>query len=175
MLLERDLIGPTQSQSIIDLIQSLFVLELVQPSKTIWVGSAWISDIQLFDNRGLQYKSLEPDWPADMISLSNVLLALAKRGIQIVIITRDDEVNQNFLNKINLNKSEDMIVDIILRDEFHEKGLLSDSYEITGSMNFTYNGIMINDERVIYRCDKNKIAERQIVMWDKYGDELNGN
>lgn len=175
MLLERDLIGPTQSQSIIDLIQSLLVLELIQPSKTIWVGSAWISDIQLFDNRGLQYKSLEPDWPADMISLSKVLLALAKRGIQIVIITRDDEVNHNFLNKIKLNKSEDMKVDIILRDEFHEKGLLSDSYEITGSMNFTYNGIMINDERVIYRCDKNKIAERQIVMWDKYGDELNGN
>lgn len=175
MLLERDLIGPTQSQSIIDLIQSLLVLELVQPSKTIWVGSAWISDIQLFDNRGLQYKSLEPDWPADMISLSKVLLALAKRGIHIVLITRDDEVNQNFLNKIKLNKSEDMKVDIILRDEFHEKGLLSDSYEITGSMNFTYNGIMINDERVIYRCDKNKIAERQIVMWDKYGDELNGN
>lgn len=175
MLLERDLIGPTQSQSIIDLIQSLLVLELVQPSKTIWVGSAWISDIQLFDNRGLQYKSLEPDWPADMISLSKVLLALAKRGIHIIIITRDDEVNQNFLNKIKLNKSENMIIDIILRDEFHEKGLLSDSYEITGSMNFTYNGIMINDERVIYRCDKNKIAERQIVMWDKYGDELNGN
>jgi len=175
MLLERDLIGPTQSQSIIDLIQSLLVLELVQPSKTIWVGSAWISDIQLFDNRGLQYKSLEPDWPADMISLSKVLLALAKRGTQIVIITRDDEVNQNFLNKIRSNKSEDMIVDIILRDEFHEKGLLSDSYEITGSMNFTFNGIMINDERVIYRCDKNKIAERQIVMWGKYGDELNGN
>lgn len=175
MILERDLIGPTQSQSIIDLIQSLLVLELVQPSKTIWVGSAWISDIELFDNRGLQYKSLEPDWPADMISLSKVLLALAKRGIQIVIITRDDEVNQNFLNKIKMNKSEDMKVDIILRDEFHEKGLLSDSYEITGSMNFTYNGIMINDERVIYRCDKKKIAERQIVMWDKYGDELNGN
>ena len=40
-------------------------------------------------------------------------------------------------------------------------------------MNFTFNGIMINDERVIYRCDKNKIAERQIVMWNKYGDELN--
>jgi HKD family nuclease len=175
MLLERDLIGPTQSQSIIDLIQSLLVLELIQPSKTIWVGSAWISDILLFDNRGLQYKSLEPDWPADIISLSKVLLALAKRGIQIVIITREDEVNQNFLNKIKLNKSEDMKVDIILRDEFHEKGLLSDSYEITGSMNFTYNGIMINDERVIYRCDKNKIAERQIVMWNKYGDELNGN
>ncbi|MAC83369.1 MAG: hypothetical protein CL624_04470 [Arcobacter sp.] len=173
MLLERDLIGPTQSQSIIDLIQSLLVLELIQPSKTIWVGSAWISDIQLFDNRGLQYRSLEPDWPADMISLSKVLLALAKRGTQIIIITRDDKVNQNFLNKIKLNKSEDMIVDIILRDEFHEKGLLGDSYEITGSMNFTFNGIMINDERVIYRCDKKNISERHIVMWRKYGDALN--
>lgn len=174
MFLERDLIGPTQSQSIIDLIQSLLVLELIKPSKTIWVGSAWISDIQLFDNRGLQYRSLEPDWPADMISFSKVLLALAKRGIHIILITRDDEVNHNFLNKIKSNKSENMLIDIILRDEFHEKGFLSDSYEITGSMNFTFNGIMINDERVIYRCEQNKIAERQIVMWNKYGDELNG-
>ena len=175
MLLERDLIGPTQSQSIIDLIQSLLVLELINPSKTIWIGSAWISDIQLFDNRGLQYRSLEPDWSADIISLSKVLLALAKRGVQIIIITRDDQVNQNFLNKIKANKSKDMNIEIILRDEFHEKGLLSDTYEITGSMNFTFNGIMINDERVIYRCDKKKIAERQIVMWNKYGDELNDN
>jgi phosphatidylserine/phosphatidylglycerophosphate/cardiolipin synthase-like enzyme len=173
MLLERDLIGPTQSQSIIDLLQSLLVLELIKPSKTIWVGSAWISDIQLFDNRGLQYRSLEPDWPADMISLSKVLLALAKRGTKLIILTRNDEVNQNFLNKIRANKTKDMSIEIILRNEFHEKGLLSDSYEITGSMNFTFNGIMINDERVIYRCDKNKIAERQIVMWNKYGDELN--
>jgi len=173
MLLERDLIGPTQSQSIIDLIQSLLVLELTNPSKTIWIGSAWISDIQLFDNRGLQYKSLEPDWSADMISLSKVLLAIAKRGTHIIIITRDDQVNQIFLNKIRFNKSNDMNIDIILRDEFHEKGLLSDTYEITGSMNFTFNGIMINDERVIYRCDQKKISERQIVMWNKYGESIN--
>ena len=101
-------------------------------------------------------------------------MALAKRGIHIILITRDDAVNHNFLNKIKSNKSEDMLIEIILRDEFHEKGFLSDSYEITGSMNFTFNGIMINDERVIYRCDQHKISERQIVMWNKYGDELNG-
>jgi len=66
-----------------------------------------------------------------------------------------------------------MNIDIILRDEFHEKGLLSDTYEITGSMNFTFNGIMINDERVIYRCDQKNISERQIVMWNKYGESIN--
>jgi len=97
MISDRDLIGPAQSASIIELIQSTLALELFQPSKTLWLGSAWISDIPILNNRAFQFSSLEPDWPAEMISLSSVLLAIARRGTQLIIITRENDENANFI------------------------------------------------------------------------------
>ncbi len=173
MVSDRDLIGPAQSASIIELIQSTLALELLQPSKTLWLGSAWISDIHILNNRAFQFSSLEPDWPAEMISLSSVLLAIAKRGTQLIIITRENDENSNFIQKIKSSSLYNKNIVIVLRDEFHEKGLLADDYEIFGTMNFTYKGITTNDERITYRTDMGKLSERQLTAWNKYGDEIN--
>lgn len=173
MLSDRDLIGPAQSASIVELVQSALSLELIQPSKTLWFGSAWISDIPILNNRAYQFSSLEPDWPAEMISLSTVLLAIAKRGTKIIIITRENEDNIHFIQKMKNSEMYNTNIIIVLRDEFHEKGLLSEDYEIFGTMNFTYKGITTNDERITYRTDSSKLAERQVTAWNKYGDEIN--
>ena len=173
MASDRDLIGPAQSASIIELIQSVLALELIQPSKTLWFGSAWISDIAILNNRACQFSSLEPDWPAEMISLSSVLLAIAKRGTKLIIITRENEDNANFIQKIKSSSLYNKNIVFVLRDEFHEKGLLADDYEIFGTMNFTYKGITTNDERITYRTDVSKLSERQVTAWNKYGDEIN--
>ncbi len=173
MVSDRDLIGPAQSASIIELIQSTLALELLQSSKTLWLGSAWISDIPILNNQAFQFSSLEPDWPAEMISLSSVLLAIAKRGTQLIIITRENDENSNFIQKIKSSSLYNKNIVIVLRDEFHEKGLLADDYEIFGTMNFTYKGITTNDERITYRTDMGKLSERQLTAWNKYGDEIN--
>lgn len=173
MISDRDLIGPAQSESIIELVQSILSLELIQPSKTLWLGSAWISDIPILNNRALQFSSLEPDWPAEMISLSSVLLAIVKRGTQLIVITRNDEKNENFLQQLKKPFLIHGSIKIIIRDEFHEKGLLADDYELFGTMNFTYKGITTNDERIVYHSDKRRIAERHITAWNKYGGEVN--
>jgi len=165
---DRDLIGPAQSQSIVELIQSLLTLELIQPSKRLWLGSAWISDIPILDNETLQFSSFEPNWSGEIILLSSVLLAIAKRGTKITIITRDSEENRNFIEKIKKSSLYNQNIEIIIREEFHEKGLLSEDYELFGTMNFTYNGITTNDEHIVYRTNKAKIAERQMTMSSKY-------
>jgi len=173
MLSDRDLIGPAQSASIVELVQSTLSLELIQPSKTLWLGSAWISDIPILNNCAFQFSSLEPDWPAEMISLSTVLLAIAKRGTKVIIITRENEENIHFIQKMKDSEMYGVSVIVVLRDEFHEKGLLSEDYEIFGTMNFTYKGITTNDERITYRTDLSKLSERQLTAWNKYGDEIN--
>ncbi len=173
MVSNRDLIGPAQSASIVELIQSALALELLHPSKTLWFGSAWISDIPILNNRAFQFASLEPDWPAEMISLSTVLLAIARRGTKLIIITRENEDNANFIQKIQSSTFYNKNIVLILRDEFHEKGLLADDYEIFGTMNFTYKGIYTNDERIAYRTDISQLAERQLTAWNKYGDDIN--
>lgn len=171
MISDRDLIGPAQSESIKELVQSILALEMIQPSKTLWFGSAWIKDIAILNNRAFQFSSLEPDWPADMISLSSVLLSIVKRGTQLIVITRNDEKNKNFLQQ--LEKSSHKNIKIIIREEFHEKGILADDYELFGTMNFTYRGITTNDERIVFQSDKSRIAERHVTAWNKYGGEVN--
>lgn len=173
MIFDRDLIGPAQSASIVELIQSTLSLELIHPSKTLWFGSAWISDIPILNNRAFQFSSIEPDWPAEMISLSTVLLSIARRGTRIIIITRENEENAHFIQKIKSSEMYNLNITIVLRDEFHEKGLLAEDYEIFGTMNFTYKGITTNDERITYRTDTSMLAERQLTAWNKYGDEIN--
>ena len=165
---DRDLIGPAQSQSIIELIQSLLALELIKPSKRLWLGSAWISDIPILDNEIFQFSSFEPNWAGEMILLSSVLLAIAKRGTKIIIITRNSEENINFIKKIKNSSLYNQNIKIIIREEFHEKGLLSDDYELFGTMNFTHNGITTNDEHIVYRSNIAKIAERQMTMSNQY-------
>ena len=43
---ERDLHGPGQSRAIFELIQSIFVSELLNPNKILWLHFAWISDMR---------------------------------------------------------------------------------------------------------------------------------
>lgn len=165
---DRDLIGPAQSQSIIELIQSLLILELIRPSKTLWLGSAWISDIPILDNEALQFSAIEPNWSAEMILLSSVLLSIAQKGTKVIVITRNSEENRNFIAKIKNSPLYNQHIKIIIREEFHEKGLLSDDYELFGTMNFTHNGVTTNDEHIVYRSNPAKIAERQMTMSSKY-------
>jgi len=170
--MQRDLTGPSQAQSIRDLLQSLFLLEIVKPSKRVWLGSAWISDIPIINNRAKQCASFEPDWPEDYVSLVKVLEAIVKRGVELIIITRNDRPNQSFIEKIKIVASKYPNLKLILKDEFHEKGLLGEDYELMGSMNFTRNGIEINDEHIKYTCDTEVAAQRQVEMMQKYGQDL---
>jgi hypothetical protein len=169
MYRDRDLIAPAQSQSIIELIQSLFVLELIKPSRRVWLGSAWISDIPILDNEALSFSDLEPSWSADMISLSTLLLTIAQRGTEVIIIIRESKENRDFIQKIKNSKLYNSKIKIIIRRDFHEKGLLGEDYELFGTMNFTFNGISTNDEHIVYRSNPATIAERQMSMSSKYG------
>ena len=56
-----------------DFLQSLFVAELIRPSRRLWISSPWISDVEIVDNRARQFGTLCPDWPATRIRLTRVL------------------------------------------------------------------------------------------------------
>ncbi len=169
--LDRDLTIPGQKLAIKDLIQSIFVAELISPSKTLWIGSGWISDIEMIDNRSRQFMHLCPEWPASWIRFTNVLQSLVERGGKVVLILRDEKHNYTFIDKVNrLNLGES--IKVIVEGDFHEKGIVGDDYCLSGSMNFTFSGIQINDEHVTYRCDPQVVHERLIVMREKWGESL---
>jgi phosphatidylserine/phosphatidylglycerophosphate/cardiolipin synthase-like enzyme len=57
-------------------------------------------------------------------------------------------------------------------DELHEKGVLGDGFYLSGSMNFTFSGISLNEEAVHYSVDPAFVAENKILFANRWGGEV---
>jgi len=170
----RDLTGPVQARAIRDLLQSLFALEALQPSNPLWLLSAWITDAPILDNGARQYAAVDSEWGAGPVMLSTVLRTILERGGRINVITRPDSINEPFVESMRrLQKSHGERLALALEDDFHDKGLLGDYFELAGSMNFTRKGIETNEEHLIFRTDPHVIAERRLVLNDRWKSKLN--
>jgi len=140
-----------------DLLQSIFIGELLAPSEELWLVSPWISDIPIINNEAGQFRSLVPEWDLAPIRLSQILQHLAKHSTKIHIAMRDEKHNEPFLKYTEMNG-----VEMYLAPLLHEKGLLGDDYFLSGSFNLTFNGITLNDEIAHLYTDKAIIAANRI-------------
>jgi len=173
-MMTRDLSGPGQTRAIRDLLQSLFVCELVRPSQPLWLFFAWVTDIEVVDNSARQFSALCPDWPAAPIRLSTVLDGLLTRGGSVNVVLRQDPHNHAFVARLQGLRQRHGTASVkwCIRPEFHEKGMLGDGYVLTGSMNLTVSGLTVNDEHIILRCDPAMVAQRRIELASKWGHQL---
>lgn len=169
----RDLHGPAQSRAVRDLLQSLFVAELIHPSPKLWLFFAWISDVDIVDNSARQFAALEPDWPAGPIRLSQVLRTLLDRGMEVRLIIREHGHNDYFIARLQALKARygDQVKWTIERS-FHAKGLLGVDYFLSGSMNLTLNGISVNGEHLVLRTDPAAVAEQSVQLESQWGGLL---
>jgi hypothetical protein len=161
----RDLTGPTQSRAIRDLLQSLFVLEAVRPSQPLWLLSAWVTDAPIINNGARQFAAIDPEWTAGTVTLVRVLRTILERGGHINVITRRHDWNNAFIEEMRrFQRDFPVRLALLTEDDFHDKGLLGDDYELAGSMNFTRKGIEVNSEHLILRTDRRIIAERRLEL-----------
>jgi phosphatidylserine/phosphatidylglycerophosphate/cardiolipin synthase-like enzyme len=158
------------SRQIPDLLQIIFVAELIAPSQYLWLVSPWVSDIPVIDNTANTFLCLEPSWYRSHIRLSQVLTTLAERGTNVNIATRNDIHNQRFIEQIKAKTEHQKLpLQFHITEELHAKGILGDSYYLAGSMNFTYNGIIVNEEAVTYETSPEAIAEQQLIFSSRWG------
>lgn len=161
----RDLTGPAQSRAIRDLLQSLFVLEAMHPSKTLWLLSAWITDAPILDNGARQFSAIDPEWNAGVVGLSAVIRTIVERGGRVHVVTRRHDINWPFIEQMRrLRRQYPKGLALLVEDDFHDKGLVGDDYELAGSMNFTRKGIETNDEHLIFRTARQIVAERHLAL-----------
>lgn len=169
----RDLSGPGQAAAIRDLLQAIFVAELVRPSRPLWITSGWISDVEVVDNTARAFACLQPDWPSAPIRLSSLIEALVTRGGRVRILVRDVDHNDRFLDRLaEIRRRHGLSADWRRDPTYHAKGILGDGFLLEGSMNLTRNGLTVNDERLTYRTDAAGIAQRRIELEDKWGSLL---
>ncbi|MFC4145771.1 phospholipase D-like domain-containing protein DpdK [Micromonospora mangrovi] len=164
------------ASEVLDLLGALFAAELVSPSKCLWLVSPWISDVEIVDNRGGTYPALTR-YGRRWIRLAEVVTSLAAEKTQVVIATTSDAHNDAFRRRI-----ERLTVDMRVTDQvsmimnatrgLHTKALTGDDYALAGSMNITYNGILLNEEQVELRRDPAYVAQARMDAFDRFGGAL---
>jgi hypothetical protein len=155
------------SRHLLDALMSLFALELVSPAPEIYLVSAWVTDIELLDNNFGQYRALLPEASGTQVRLSSLLNTLADRGIAIHVALRDDEINDDFITRLNRPP-----IHVKTSDDLHAKILLTAHFCWEGSMNFTYSGVHKNPESVTLSTDPTHISQALLnikQLWETLG------
>lgn len=155
----------TGSATIQELLQTMFVGEMLRVDSVIWVVSPWISNVVLIDNRSGNFDSLNPEWGRREIRLADVLVALMVRGAPVNVVTRDEDSNQSFLRRLSdlvRSYAVEEQARMTIRDQLHTKGILLSRSLLLGSMNFTYNALTINDEWIEFSLDPEDLARAKL-------------
>jgi hypothetical protein len=158
------------SQNVIrELLQIMFLTELVDPGDDTWIVSPWISNVALLDNRAGAFDIVNPDWGRREIRLVDLALRLLISGCRLIIATRPDEHNLTFLQQLQDAAREmavEQLLTVVKRDQLHTKGILTTRGLMLGSMNLTYNGVELNDEVVEYDTDNVSRANARLAFSD---------
>jgi phosphatidylserine/phosphatidylglycerophosphate/cardiolipin synthase-like enzyme len=155
----------TGATTIQELLQTMFVAEVLQPGEEIWIVSPWISNVVLIDNRTGNFDALNPEWGRREIRLVDVLTTLMARGTLVRIVTRSDASNDAFRTRLRELAHEHGVeeqVSLRIHDHLHTKGILLSRCLLMGSMNLTYNGMVINDEWVEFSIDPQELARTRL-------------
>lgn len=158
---------------VLSLLQSIFSTELIASSNQIWLVSPWLSDIDILDNRTGAFRTINPSWDFTWISLSRLLVTLMERGSRVSIVTRNAGIP--FVNRIKAQARKDLYENrlaVFYKETLHAKGLLTDRCCLSGSMNFTFNGVLRLDEMLQFQIEIDQVAALSLAFYEEYGSDL---
>jgi hypothetical protein len=167
---DRIIYSRSVPRQIPELLQSIFTAEIVAPSPCLWLVSPWVSNVPILDNSANAFRHIEPNWPQGAVRLIDVLVRLLEDGtsIHLAIRPRESDAFLDTLNRAARNRSR-LHIHRQREERLHEKGLLSAAYYLHGSMNFTHNGVTVNEEQVTLVTDPEKIAAAHIEFKNRWG------
>lgn len=153
-----------------DIVGTALVSELLDPGKTLWVVSGWISDVKVLDNSHGAYDSILGEDPPSTCRLSHMLALVADAGVKICVATRPNPHNTIFLDHLLQEIRGESRLRVIRDPNMHEKTLCGNDWIMTGSMNFTKNGMADSEESMIYRTSDPSVAQAHIDFRARWRD-----
>ncbi len=156
-----------------ELLQGLFVAELLSPSKHLWLVSPWITDIDVIDPTSGSFPAINPERDGVFARLTSVLARLQEFDTDVTVVTRPGD-SSSFLRMLESKSPQQPSgslrgLRIVERKELHAKGLLGDDYCLSGSMNFSYSGMNKWDEALTFHTKRDVIAELRLEFEHEYG------
>ena len=155
-------------------LHKLFVSELIAPSKPFWIVSAWLSDVDLVDNRGGELLEIAPALPVRSLRLIELLDHQVSVGAEVNVVVRDVSHNRPVLRRLEdiRGRSTSGVLRLATKEDLHEKILLSSRLMVSGSMNLTHNGRIKNTEHVTFTDDTDRIERERLSLGQLYGGSL---
>ncbi|MEV0731908.1 phospholipase D-like domain-containing protein DpdK [Polymorphospora sp. NPDC050346] len=150
------------------ILATALLAELMTPSPQLWLVSPWIGDVDAIDNRSAAYDAVFPDPSSRIYTLAEVLAGITRAGGRVSVAIRPDQFNNVFLTRL-VRHAVSGSVNVIKVEDVHEKTLCGDDWLITGSMNFTYRGMAVNDEAISYRVDPAMAAAARLDFERRFG------
>lgn len=157
----------TNRDELRQLLETIFIAELIYPSGELWMVFPWISDVLILDNRTGTYNQILPHWPKEQIRLSEILFELIKKGSSLRLVTRPGQSQtEKFIEALSVRLSgmADSKVYLSYTDNEHTKGMLGDNFYLNGSMNLTYNGIEMLREEIVFTLVQEEIAGARLHL-----------
>lgn len=164
----RDLWSNAANSQLRELLSSALVCTLMRTywpkNQAIYVCSPWISDFPVFDNRYGQFDALVPQARGtSKIRLGAVLGALGALA-PVRIVSKKTEATRQFLAAQEFSQCDVQVR--LAGDELHEKGLLTPDFYLEGSMNLTYSGVHINQEKVSFHAGSDRpVVQRMAAAY----------
>ncbi|MFO7567819.1 MAG: phospholipase D-like domain-containing protein DpdK [Enhygromyxa sp.] len=156
-----------------ELLQSIFVAELIQPSREVWLVSPWLNDIVVVDDTAGAFASILQGMGETSLTLSAAVVHIAEAGAVVHVVTRPDQ-SQDFSSALHRHLARSSAGGRVRSKTvptLHTKGLAGDDYRLMGSMNFTFNGIEFNDESIRFDRDANAVARVRLEFERQYGGD----
>jgi hypothetical protein len=151
-----------------DALSNLLVAALLHPEGELFVVSAWISDIPIIDNSAGGFAAIEPEWGTRWITLTEVLAALAARGLRLRLKMNTTAHNDAFVERFKTLHPPGADV-VIRRDEStHSKGIVGEDFALRGSMNLTYRGLREREETVEIDVDTEAVSTFRIELREDF-------
>jgi phosphatidylserine/phosphatidylglycerophosphate/cardiolipin synthase-like enzyme len=154
--------NPRAGVRVNEILSTALVSELIQPSAHLWLVSPWVSDIIVLDNRDEHLEAVLGQDYVRTLYLSEVLAMIVSGGCRLHVAVRPDDHNTTFLGRLERVLSRPF--DLHRGEDLHEKTLCGGEWLITGSMNFTWRGLEVNDEAVMYSVDRELAAQTRLDL-----------
>lgn len=167
----------SRQSEVLDVLGSLLVAEIAQPSDELWIVSPWITDLDLLDNRTGRFDYLEPTWGQRQVQTSELLARSVANGGTLKVMTNEDKHNDRFLRQLTERVAHyGMLNNLYIgrKEKLHTKGFLGENFFLSGSMNLTVGGIVINDEQINLTTDRAAIGQARLEFDQIYQPRQGG-
>lgn len=161
----RDIWSRGGPDTLSDLLAGALASLLLHPKgdDPVYFSSPWMSDFPLFANHFRQFSGLFPERAEDpVLTFAEYLVTLSRRRPVRVITVREHKVSARFSSHRRFDAGERLSVRFA-EEAYHEKGILSPLFYLEGSMNLTYSGVYVRDEKVVFHSAGDGLGSEKVA------------